>query len=80
MKIEDYDFFDICDLSRSGVEFQNSRYILDDGPAVTLATSTPYKSVLAQKSIDESSFDINDDSVHFHVPELVFNEISSHAE
>ncbi len=80
--VDDYDFYDICDLNRSCVEFQNSRYILDEGPVVTLATSTPYrkKSILAQKSLDHSSFEIHDDSVHFQVPELVFTEVSNHAD
>lgn len=77
--VDDYDFYDICDLDRSGVEFQNSRYIIDEGPVISLATSTPYrnKSVLAQHNLDQSSFEIRDDSVHFHVPELVFTEVSN---
>ena len=79
--VDDYDFYDVCDLERSCIEFQNSRYILDDGPVVTLATSTPYRNKSAQKSlIDHSSFDIHDDSVHFQIPELVFTEVSNHAD
>lgn len=80
--LDNYDFYDICDLERSCVEFQNSRYILDEGPVISLATSTPYRksSIPAKKSLDHSSFDIRDESVHFHESELVFKEISNHAD
>ena len=80
--LENYDFYDICDLEKSSVEFQNSRYILDDGPVISLTTSTPYRksSVPANRSLDNSSFDIRDESVHFQASELVFNDISNHAD
>lgn len=77
--LDDYDFYDICDLNRSGVEFRNSRYIHDEGPVATLTTSTPYRKRSALQTPDHSSFEIHDDSVHFQVPELVFNELSNHA-
>lgn len=77
--IEDYDFYDVCDLSRSKVEFLHSRYIVEEGqPAITLATSTPYKAPLSSsKHLDHPSFDIQDDSILFQMPELVFNDVSS---
>jgi serine/threonine protein kinase len=80
--LDNYDFYDVCDLERSSVEFQNSRYILDDGPVVSLTTSTPYRksSVPAKRSLDHSSFDIHDESVNFQGSELVFNEMSNHAD
>lgn len=78
--LEDYDFYDVCDLSRSKVEFQNSRYIMEEShPSITLATSTPYKASPPssdKKKLDHPSFDIQDDSDYFHVPELVFSELS----
>ena len=79
--LDNYDFYDVCDLERSSVEFQNSRYILDDGPVVSLTTSTPYRksSVPAKRSLDHS-FDIHDESVNFQGSELVFNEMSNHAD
>lgn len=76
--LDDYDFYDICDLNRSGVEFLNSRYIFDEGPVVTLATSTPYRKRSVIPSPDHSSFEIHDESVHFQIPELVFTEVSNH--
>lgn len=80
--LDNYDFYDICDLERSCVEFQNSRYILDEGPVISLATSTPYRKASdpAKKSLDHYSFDIPDGSVHFQASELVFNEISNNAD
>lgn len=74
--IEDYDFYDICDLNRSDVEFQNSRFILDDSSNSKLATSTPYKKTLQHERLDHSSLHIIDDSVHFPETELVFHDIS----
>ncbi|XP_046651187.1 PAS domain-containing serine/threonine-protein kinase-like [Daphnia pulicaria] len=76
--LDNYDFYDICDLERSRVEFQNSRYIIDEGPVISLTTSTPYRksNVPAKRSLDNSSFDIRDESVHFQASELVFNDIS----
>ena len=75
VRVDDYDFYDICDLNRSGVEFQNSRFVFDESPIVSLTTSTPYR----KRSVPahQNSFDIHDESVHFQIPELVFNEISN---
>lgn len=79
--IEDYDFYDVCDLNRSDVEFQNSRFMIDDTSILKLATSTPYKGITSKhERLEQSSLHINDDSVNFPVPELVFNEISTQVE
>lgn len=78
--IDNYDFYDICDLNRSGVEFQNSRYNFDEDPIVSLTTSTPYRKRSVPANEINSSFEIHDESVHFQIPELVFNEISNHIE
>lgn len=76
VQIEDFDFYSVCDLSQSNIQFQNSRcaQVTD-----SLVTSTPYKKVspASKKSHNNSSLlDIQDDSIQFKVPELAFNELS----
>ena len=78
--IENYCFYSVCDMTRSNIEFQTSKYIVEDSPV--LATSTPYKRSLpfSQKDNQSSIFEIHDESVHFLVPELVFHDASNHCE
>ena len=87
--MSDYDFYDVCDLSRSGVEFVHSRLFIDEEATessnkkkpLSLATSTPYKGLLKPKNLEQTSFGINDSSsVHFQMPELAFNEFSNHSD
>ena len=76
VSIEDFDFYSICDLSQSNIQFQNSMCAEDSD---MLASSTPYKRVLPAipKDLNNScARDIQDDSIHFKVPELAFNELS----
>ena len=73
VRIDDYDFYDICELSRSKVEFLHSRYLPEDGPVISsLATSTPYKAATPT----DLSFDIQDDSSVQLQCQLAFNEMS----
>ena len=74
--IEDYDFYNICDLNRSDVEFQNSRFLAEDSSDLKLATSTPYKKMAQHERLDHSSLHIVGDSVHFPETELVFHDFS----
>ena len=74
--IEQYDFYSVCDLSQSNIQFQNSRCAQ---VADSLVTSTPYKKIspASKKSHNNSSLlDVQDESIHFKVPELAFNELS----
>ena len=74
--VSDYDFYQVCEMHKSMVEFQNSRYILDTAPSC-LATSTPYKRLKDAKISDNSSLLDDEGSIHFQVAKLVFNDVSN---
>ena len=78
VNIDHYDFYGVCDMTRSNIEFQHSRYIVEDAPV--LATSTPYKRALPfskKENMSSSLFELKDESIHFQVPELVFHDAST---